>query len=180
MAKDTMTRTGKTTLDRLRDEKRLGKQDEVSFDELMKQLEAEGELANVSQLGEGFHLLRGDDDKEKLVGVPFVIMDYVKNLGSKSPWFYTLKIRTATPIYFGKEAYTHFIVNDGGTGIGRQMADWVENGGKGAILCQRGLTVSKDYEVMEKDPITGEKKPVIDPATGKPILGTTFYLDTAL
>jgi hypothetical protein len=166
----------------MRESKSLATADDISFDELMKQLEAEGELVDSSQLGEGYHLLQGKAEKKKLVGVPFVVLDWQKNPG-KFGGFYSLKIRTGVPVVFNGEGYTKFIVNDGSTGIRQQMDDFTANGFTGAIRCRKGLRVSEDYEVTEiyKDENGEEKrKPVIDPSTGKPVLGTTFYLDTSL
>lgn len=175
---------GKTsTLDRVRQEKSVAELKDMDFDELIRQAEAAGELTDASQLGEGYHLLRGEDEKEKLVGVPFVVIDWKDNPGRFGD-FFTLRIKTKYPVMFGETGYQHFIVNDGSTGIARQMADRKAAGDMSLIYCRHGLQVSKDYEVTTKelDPDTGKtiRKPVIDPSTGKPILGTTFYLDTSL
>jgi hypothetical protein len=172
------------TLDRLRDEKSLSELRDTSFDELVRQAEEAGELLDAVQLGEGFHLLRGEEEKEKLVGEEFMVVDWRDNPQGKFGVFFTMHIKTKHPIRFGEEAYQHFIVNDGSTGIARQLLDLKRAGSTGMIHCRRGLRVSKDYEVVtrETDPDTGEtiRKPVLDPATGKPVLGTTFYLDTSL
>jgi hypothetical protein len=179
----TVAKRAGSTLDRLRDEKSVGQLREMDFDDLVKMAEEAGELLDATQLGEGYHLL-ASDDKEKLVNAPFAVVDARFNEKGKYGGFVTLHIKTKFPIVFGEEAYQHFILNDGSTGIARQIRDMQENGFHGIIYCRHGLRVSKDYEVTEKktDPDTGKevRVPIVDPATGKPILGTTYYLDTSL
>jgi hypothetical protein len=170
-----------STLDRLRNGAQgLKAARDMDWDALLQSLDAEGKVVDVSQLGDGFHLLQGVDDKKKLIGQPLVVLDWDINPG-KFGGFATLHIKTQHPIVFNGTGYNHFILNDGGSGIGRQIFDFNANGGDGVIVCRRGLRVSEDYEVMQPDPENpGKKIPVIDPATGKPVLGTTFYLDTSL
>jgi hypothetical protein len=173
-----------STLDRVREEKGLAELRDMSFEDLIAEAQDAGELLDAVQLGEGYHLLRGEDEKEKLVGQELAVLNYRDNPQGKFGVFFTLHIKTRFPIRFGEESYQHFIVNDGSSGIARQLLDLKRAGSTGVIHCRRGFRVSKDYEVVtrEVDPDTGEtiRKPVIDPGTGKPILGTTFYLDTSL
>jgi hypothetical protein len=149
----------------------------LDWDAMIQGLEAEGQVLDASQVGEGFHLLQGKDDKKKLVGQPLAIIDWSINPG-RFGGFATLKVRTQFPIMFDGQAYKYFIINDGGTGIARQIQDLQQTGFAGVIVCKRGLRVSEDYEVMQV--VDGKKEPVMDPATNKPVLGTTFYLDTSL
>jgi hypothetical protein len=172
----------KTTLDKLREDKSIAELRDSDFDSLVKQIETEGELLDASQLGEGFHLLQGKAEKKSLVGVPFVIIDWQTNPG-RFGGFVSLKVKTKFPVVFNGEGYTNFIVNDGSTGIKRQLQDMRESGMRGMILCRKGFRVSEDYEVKEEYTDTdGETKTraIVDPTTGKPILGTTFYIDTSL
>lgn len=179
-----------TVLDRIRHEAR---QDvavepvEVTFEELLARLDAEGMLDSAADLGSGYHLVRGDDGKNKFVDVPFIIEDYRINPNWQFGEGVSLMIRTGVPVAFEGRPYTKFILNDGGTGIGRQIVDRHQiRGFKGqrmqgpAILCKRGLTRS-DYDVMVTDPNNpnGERVKLIDPVTGNPKRGTTFYLDTS-
>lgn len=152
---------------------------DLSWDELLQKLDPQ-ELDNVSELGGGFHLVK-KDDKSKFEGVPFVILYFRIN----DKWRYgagvSMMIQTAVPVVFDGERYERFIINDGSTGIAQQLFDYkVATGKQGPILCKRGLR-SSTYEVMEDDPTReGERRVVIDPATQKPVVGTTFYLDTSL
>jgi hypothetical protein len=171
---------GASVLDKMREDKSLASVRDMDFDTLLKELDEQ--LLDSTQLGEGFHLLQGKDEKKKLVGEPLLILDFVLNPG-KFGGFVSLKIKTKFPIRFGEEGYQNFIVNDGSTGIKRQIQDLQHAGFSGVIYCQKGLRVSEDYEV--KEDYTDEngdikQRPILDPATGKPVLGTTFYLDTSL
>jgi hypothetical protein len=169
-------------LDRMREEKTVAEVRDMDFDTLLAQLNADGQVLDASQLGEGFHLLQGKDEKKKLVGEYLAVIDWVINPG-KFGGFATLKIKTKFPIRFGEEGYQNFIVNDGSTGIKRQIQDMQAQGFTGVIVCRKGFRVSEDYEVTETytdDNGDTKERPVLDPATGKPILATTFYLDTSL
>jgi hypothetical protein len=156
-----------TTLDRIREKKVDAR--ELGFDELLATLEAEGELVDVSDLGDGFKLVQGIAGKKKLVGMPFIILDHVKQTSTKIPgsFYSTMKIRTASGDLL--------IVNDGSTGIHNQLEGYREQGIHKGIVCRRGLQVSEDYEVKDQD-----GNPILNPQTNKPILGTTFYLDTSV
>lgn len=164
---------GKSTLDRIRD-KDVQVLEELSFDQLLDKLSQDGELDEVSDLGDGYHLIKGKEGKAKLVGVPLVILDWRVNEKWKFGPGVTLHIRTGVPVVFDGRAYDRFILNDGSTGIADQIAQRVASGKTGAILCRRGLSRS-DYEVTDDS-----GNPVIDPATNKPVEGTTFYFDTSV
>jgi hypothetical protein len=155
---------------------------DLSFEELLASIPAD-QLISASEIGDGYHLLRGDDDKRRLVGVPFIITDWDWHPGSYGQ-FVTMRVKTRNPVTIDGQDYDMFIVNDGSTGIARQLEDWGKNEGRsGLILAKRGLRAS-DYDVMEDviDNDTGKviKKPVLDPATGKGISATTFYLDLSV
>jgi hypothetical protein len=167
-------------LDRMREEKTVSEVRDMDFDTLIKELE--NQVLDATQLGEGFHLLQGKDEKKKLVGETLAVIDWVINPG-KFGGFASLKIKTKFPVRFGEEAYTNFIVNDGGTGIRRQIQDLQSQGFTGVLVCRKGFRVSEDYEVTEEyTDEHGDKKQrkVLDPVTNQPVLGTTFYLDTSL
>lgn len=153
---------------------------ELTFDEILANI-PQDQLFTGDELGDGFHLLKGADEKKKLCGVPLIVVDYRFNPGAFGQ-FVTMHVRTKNKIAFDGDDHDMFIVNDGGTGIPRQLADFKNQGKAGMIYLKNGLRVSEDYEVMEKyiDADTGktEKRPIIG-VDGKPILGTTFYLDTS-
>jgi hypothetical protein len=168
---------------------------DMPFDELMKLAEENEAIAiDASQTGDGYHLITSKD-KEHLVGVPFVVMpewDIMPSSQRPGQFFATLPIRTAHPVAkLGN--HDHIRLNDGSTGIYRQLSDMKAKGFTGIIVCRNGLQVSKDYEVTE--PVFDEKtgEPVIDattgkqatrakvdPVTGNVIKGTTYYLDTTV
>lgn len=156
----------------------------LTFDELLAKLDAAGDLENVTDLGSGYHLVRGKENKAKFVDVPFIIEDYRINPDWKFGEGVTLFIRTGVQVAFEGRPYDKFILNDGSTGIAQTIVDrHVAKGLKGnrmsgpAILCKRGLTMS-EYDV--NDPTDPEKKrKLIDPATGQPTKGVTYYLDTS-
>ena len=179
---DKIAKRGSSTLDKLREGKNIDALRDTDFDTLVKMAEDAGELVDATQLGEGFHLLQGKAEKKMLIGQPLAILDHVLNPG-KFGGFVTLKIKTKFPIMFNGEGYQNFIVNDGSTGIKRQIQDIEESGNRGVIVCRKGFRVSEDYEVTEtvKDENGDvQERPVLDPTTGKPIMGTTFYIDTSL
>jgi hypothetical protein len=143
-------------LDDLRDAaKKNGKAvDELGFGDILKQLEAEGEIVSAAALGTGWAILN-NKDKARLAGVPMLILNYQFNEGDNGE-FVSVEVLTNTE---------RLIVNDGSTGIYRQLKELAESGELRAIYCKHGLRESKyEYE----DPKTGEKKPA-----------STFYIDTS-
>lgn len=153
---------------------------ELSWEELLATIGDTDELDQAADLGGGFHLLK-KDDKARLEGNPFVILYFRINEKWRFGPGISAMIQTATPIAFEGQVYNRFVLNDGSTGLAQQLIDYKTSTGKnGPILCKRGLR-SSEYEVMEDDPQNpGEKKPVLDPATGKAVIGKTFYIDTSL
>lgn len=155
-----------------------------------------GEMAPVAadQMGDGFVVVP-TAMKEHLVGVPFVIVEFDVNFGKKveGSYFCTIHIVTERPINQIRPGCSTFIVNDGSTGIYRQLMALRVNGDiPRPMLCARGLRASK-YTVTEDavDPDTGDvildettQKPkqvaVINPLTGKETQGTTYYIDDAV
>lgn len=178
-----------TTLEKIRAQVRgttdkVGPAPELTFDEMLAQLDAAGELETATDFGNGYHLVRGKENKAKFVDVPFIIEDYRINPDWKFGEGVSLMIRTGVPVAFEGRPYERFIVNDGSTGIAQQIVDrHAAKGYKGnrmqgpAILCKRGLTKS-EYDVI--DPTDPERKrKLVDPATNEPVKGVTFYLDTS-
>lgn len=151
---------------------------DLTWEQLLNQL---GDtMDDTTDLGGGFHLIK-KDDKDQLEKVPFVILYFRIN----EKWRYgpgvSMMIQTAVPVVFNGQKYERLVVNDGSTGIAQQLFDYKAATGKnGPILVRQGLR-SSEYEVTEEDPANpGERIPVVDPATGKKVIGKTFYLDTSL
>lgn len=107
-------------------------------------------------LGDGFELVP-TPEKTRLVGVPFVIVDYSFAQGDNGE-FATMRIVTKRD--------EKLIVNDGSTGIRDQLHQLDAAGIDGVILVERGLRVS-EYTVELPNPKTGE----LEPSKAK-----TFYL----
>jgi hypothetical protein len=197
-------------LDRQRQQRQLRDYRKMSFDDLARQAQ-NGEVAvlDAAEAGVGFKLLEGARDKEKLVGVPLMVLPgwQVTKSNKFGGYFTSAYIKTRTPID-SLGGYQDFILNDGSTGIARQLADLRKatdearaaavaagqpDPGEPAIMCRRGLKKST-YTVSDDliDEKTGEvvidsvtRRPVqvprVDPITGQPVgEGTTFYLDTAV
>lgn len=149
------------------------------------------QMLDASQLGDGFTLLDGDD-KKHLIGVPFAILDWDVWPSKDRPgtYFTSMILKTKDPVA-KLGGGTDFRINDGSTGIHRQLKEIRKAGFTGLIRCMNGLRVSEDYVVTQPktdengnyvlDEETGHpiQEPVLDPMTGKEIHGTTYYLDTA-
>lgn len=127
---------------------------EIGFGDILKQLEANGEIMSAAELGNGWGVL-GSKEKGRLVGVPLLVLSYNMNDGDNGE-FVSMQVVTNTE---------RLIVNDGSTGIYQQLKDLSEDGETRAIYCKHGLRRS-DYTYT--DPKTKEEKEA-----------TTFYLDTS-
>lgn len=166
-----------STLDRLRANK--GELSKLNYNELMAQVDTADVVDAAEALGNGF-TIASEKDKAKLVNVPFVIVDWRVNENGRFGPFFTLFIITADN--------RKLILNDGGSGIGEQLAQLSDAGFDGLIQCRHGLTVS-EYPAFENaydangDPVIDEKtgkqqrKPLIDPATGQQVVGKTYRLN---
>lgn len=126
--------------------------------------EAYGKLATSDELGDGFMLLKGDDQKATLVGVPFLFMtmtisesDEITRDG-KPTEYVTARVVT-------KDSKKYILV-DGGTGVFQQCKDWMDKnpGKRGGLVALYGLTRS-DYKYTNEK---GDQTPA-----------TTFYIDEA-
>lgn len=133
--------------------------DITSFDDAIMAAEQEGEtIALASQeIGSGFVVLY---DKDFLLKVPFLILEwrfnagkYENDLGEKTDFV------SMTVITKNSDKY---IVNDGSTGIARQLREYSDRTGKyGMLLAEKGLRVSRDYTVA---------------IGGREVTGTTYYI----
>lgn len=124
---------------------------DVTFETLVKALAPD--TMESSELGDGFSVLP-TSEKPKLVGVPFLILDWNINEGQNGE-FASVRLITSNN--------QRLIINDGSTGICRQLQELASKGESRAILCRHGLRRS-DYTTN---------------VDGKEISATTFYLDTS-
>lgn len=104
--------------------------------------------ADLSDLGNGFEIL-SDRAKDRLISVPFYILDWRFNKGEQSDQFVSVMVMTK-----GGEK---LVVNDGGMGIYRQMVSLTEKlqGGRAVLLVPKGLSRS-DYTYVNSN---GEDRP---------------------
>lgn len=107
------------------------------------------------EIGDGWRVLK---DKDELINVPFVIVDYRFSDGKfkdpetgESRQFAILRVVTREAVESGGKS-GKWIVTDGSTGIMRQMGEWVTKqqidlsaDKVPALVCTKGLTRS-DYE----------------------------------
>ena len=94
-------------------------------------------------LGDGFTLV----EKDKLLGVPFVLIDYTVHT-SKTNFDENgegLKFVTARCVTEGDKRVAF---NDGSTGVAQQLCDLSARGIHGGIYVQNGLRVS-EYEAID-------------------------------
>src|SRR5438270_347349 len=83
---------------------------EIGFGDILKQLEANGEIMSAAELGNGWAVL-GSKEKGRLVGVPFLVLSYSMNDGDNGE-FVSAQVVTNTE---------RLILNDGSTGIYQQL-----------------------------------------------------------
>ena len=107
-------------------------------------------------LGDGFTLV----EKDKLVGVPFVLIDYTvhtstTNFDKNGEGLKFVTVRCVT------EEDKRVAFNDGSIGVARQLCDLVVREIYGGIYVQNGLRAS-EYEVLD--------------AKGRKSSATTYYL----
>ena len=107
------------------------------------------------------------DDKNRLLGVPFIIVAYAFHDGDNGEFVSAVAV-TKTPLTINSQETCKVVINDGSTGILAQIraieTERVESGSDviQPLYCPAGLRKSTyDYE---------------DPATGKVNKATTFYL----
>lgn len=139
-----------------------------SFDDALAALNRTGAATvDAADLGSGFALFTTDADKRTLVGVPFIILEFMFNVGDIIDQAGNKKLFSTA--YVVTRDGRKVIVNDGGTGIFVQLEGLAKKYDKlglpyGGVVCKHGLRESK---YMYKD-----DKGVQTPAS-------TFYLDTS-
>lgn len=125
-------------------------------------------------LGTGFRLT-DDDDKYRLIGVPLLLLDWRFNDGDFGKEFVSIHAIQQNE----DGTATKLVINDGGTGICRDLRNYTDKTGrKGGLFLRKGLRFS-DYETDIDTGIPLTKAEVADyhksgRKTGK---GRTTYLD---
>jgi hypothetical protein len=121
-------------------------------------------------LGTGFRVAE-EDDKFRLIKVPLFLLDWRFNTGDYAEDY--VSIHAVQEAEDG--SVVKWIINDGGTGICRDLREYTrKTGRKGAVFCRRGLRVS-EYDTILEGPEAG--KPAPRDYVGRTGKGKTFYLD---
>lgn len=131
----------------------------TSFDDALALMqEAYGVVTRSDEFGDGFNVL---EDKMKLVGVPFAIIDSSLHESKEI-------MRDGKPAIFSvlrvmDKDSRKWVITDGSTGICEQIKEWrAKTGRRGGFVAMKGLRVSQyDYQ-DEKGNVTK---------------ASTFYLD---
>jgi hypothetical protein len=122
-------------------------------------------------LGTGFRLT-DEEDKFRLIGVPLLLLDWRFNPGDFGDEY--ISIHAVQQNEDGSAS--KLVLNDGGTGICRDLREYTEKTGrKGGLFVRRGLRVSEYPTIADGGPDNG--KPAPKDYTGKTGKGKTFYLN---
>lgn len=123
---------------------------QLDFDQLVSLMDADA-LVHIGDLDDTTQV-----DKDMLIGVPFVITQWINRPSQGMGEYVVVRATTRE----GKVVFA-----DGSTGIKEQLIAFAERQGDKPILCPKGLRVS---QYQYKNPDTGEVAPA-----------KTFYLDTS-
>jgi hypothetical protein len=134
-----------------------------NFDDAIRLAQAQfGNIASVSEeIGDGFVVL-STDEKAILVGIPCLALEWEfwpGNHGDKG--FVSIRLVARMPGgVMGK-----YIINDGSTGVMRQLKDYTDRTGRrGALMLPGGLRASEYQKTLDNGEVTD---------------ATTYYLDVA-
>lgn len=142
---------------------------QMSFDQIAALFE--GRTVDVTEVIESDaigEILNGDE-KSRLLGQPFFILDYRFNEGDQGE-FVSMRVVTRSG--------DKYVVNDGSTGIFAQMKGVAEKGVTSGIACRHGLRKS-DYKYCPECRETlkkGETSCGFHPEA-TPKAASTFYID---
>lgn len=117
------------------------------------------------QYGTGFRVL---DDKSKLIGVPFIILESRFSKGDKGEFCSLVIVTKGTKLTVGGVETAKLIINDGSTGIRLQMHEVIETRKEKGIDPDLPLWVGGGLRVSRYD-YTDEK-------TGEVSKAETYYL----
>jgi hypothetical protein len=144
---------------------------------LEKATAAYGGIVSVTDvLGTGFAVAT-EDDKERLCGVPLLILEWSFNAGDFSEDY----VSCVAVQRLDDGGIKKWIINDGGQGIRKQLTEYQsKTGNTGGLAVPKGLRVSKFYiDAETKLPLT--KSEVAEAISSKRKIqpAHTFYLDTS-
>jgi hypothetical protein len=158
---------GKAELDRMFGDALGDDVPDMTFQGALMEGTATGTLANPAALLGGNAKVVNDDEKAQLVGVPFIILSYRFNEEGVGGRFVTLDLITAR----NERIY----LNDGSTGIRKQIEKLEEAGMEENIVIRRGLRVS----TYRYDPDTKKVVKPKDEGYDRSREAHTYYLDTS-
>lgn len=153
--------------------------------ELAKEVHGLSSADQEPALGDGFRVA-SEDDKRRLIGVLLVFMEWTfreSDFGSDQDW---VSIRAIQRGENGEAI--KWIINDGSTGIAKDMQQFTEKTGKtGGLVVKHGLSESRYYIDGNKDSATFGKalskkmvREYMADGRGKHLAeASTFYLDTS-
>lgn len=129
-------------------------------------------------LGTGFKIAQ-EDDKDRLCGVPMLLLDWRFNVGDHGDKDYV-------SIHAVDAENRKWVINDGGTGICRDLREYTgKTGRKGGLMVKRGLRFS-EYPTNPEgglqhlnvgQPLKKDEEMILLQQGKRPGHGKTFYLD---
>jgi hypothetical protein len=148
-----------------------------SFDDALRLASAEfGNVATADQeIGDGFRIAT-EDDKRKMVGVPLMLLDWSFREGDFADYV-SIHAIAAGP----DNRAVKWILNDGSTGICRDLRDYTTKTGRtGGLMVRAGLRAS-DYVIDPESgtPLTKQQAAEYTAQGKRTAPATTFYLDTS-
>lgn len=151
-----------------------------SFDDAMRlAVSAHGTVINAhetTELGDGFRIA-DEDDKRRLIGVPLMLLEWTFLPGDFAEDY--VSVRAISQEDGGR--IRKWVINDGGTGIARDLRDFTTKTGRtGGLSVRNGLRVS-DYFIdpVTKQPLTKAERREYAAEDRKMAPASTFYLDTS-
>lgn len=151
-----------------------------SFDDAVRlALSTNGTVVNAHQtpeLGDGFRVA-DEAAKRRLIGVPLLLLEWTFRPGDYADDY--VSVRAISQDENGNTR--KWIINDGSTGIARDLRDFqTKTGRTGGLMVRNGLRVS-DYHIdaETREPITRNEYREYQASGKKAAPAATFYLDTS-
>ena len=130
-----------------------------------------------TELGDGFKIV-DEDDKAKLVGVPLLFLEWTFVPGDFDDEYVSIRAVSEDD---QTGAVRKYIINDGGTGICRDLRDFTTKTGRnGGLFVKNGLRVS-NYHIDPKtnEPMSKANARAAIARGDKIVPASTYYLDAS-
>ena len=126
-------------------------------------------------LGNGFRIAT-EDDKRRLVGTPLMFLEWLEREGDFGQMVTAMVIQRLTDGGIAK-----WVVNDGSTGICKQLIDYTAaSGRRGGLAVQHGLRESTyNIDAESGTPLTKQEEREYLTSGRKMVPAHTFYIDTS-